>query len=69
MSFCMDLLAGRARLIECAKTDPPGQLNFSEQELLQADLDYLARQRERMEQRVRIAHEDDLLQLRIRGGL
>jgi len=69
MSMYLDQLCGKARLAECAKSDPPGQLNFSEAELLQADLDYLAGQRRRYAERLRIAHEEDVQQIWIRGGL
>lgn len=52
MSALLDSLCGTSRLQECAKSDPPGQQNFSEADLIQADLDYLADQRRRAELRV-----------------
>lgn len=52
MSAMLDSLCGHDRLQECAKSDPPGQLNFSEEDLQQADLDRLADQRQRIERRL-----------------
>lgn len=52
MSLFLDSLCGRDRLQECAKSDPPGQPTFTEEQLLQADLEYLASQRERAARRL-----------------
>jgi hypothetical protein len=42
---------------------------FSEEQLLQADLDYLAGQKRRDQQRITLLHEIELNELRCRGGL
>jgi hypothetical protein len=44
-------------------------LQFSEQELLEADLAYLEGQARRDAERVRVAHEADLQDLRAKGLL
>lgn len=63
MSTMLDSLCGKQRLAECARNQP----QFTEAELVQADLDYLSQRQQREARRVVEAHQLDVDAMRRAG--